>query len=81
MYKDLGHLVALAEKWLIHWRGDSEKRQKAIEYVRLYMQGVKDKNYYMLPVQVRLHKLGAFIAGLKVMGRFWFYLSCCKTSL
>ncbi|CAL8097253.1 unnamed protein product [Orchesella dallaii] len=55
MYKELGHLVHLAEKWLIHWKGDSEEREKAVEYVRLYMKGVKDKNYYRLPIQVRLH--------------------------
>lgn len=67
MYKDLGHLINLAENWLIHWKGDSEERQKAVNFVRMYMQRVKTKNYYKLPIQVRLHKLGAFIAGLKNM--------------
>ncbi len=75
MYKELGHLVTLAEKWLIHWRGNSEEKQKALNYVRIYMQGVKDKNYYTLPVQVRLHKLGNFIAGLKTMGKAMKYMT------
>jgi len=68
MYQDLGHLVALAEKWLVDWSTESMKRTTALQFVRMYMITSKDPDWYSLPSEVRLQKLGAFMANLKLIG-------------